>query len=154
MFARWLTRRPNSKDATVPAKCQPTIPGAVSKGAAARKMGSDIEQKASRWLKDQGLELVQSNYRCRLGEIDLVMNHGPLLVFVEVRYRRRIDYGGAVASVDRRKQKKLRLAAAHFLAHNLRHSQRRCRFDVIAAQANANSATIHWTWIRDAFGDY
>jgi len=140
MFGRWLERKKAARHGTNKTHDRATV-------------GRDIEKKASAWLTTQGLHLLQENYRCRLGEIDLVMRHGPQLVFVEVRYRQHINYGGAIASVDRRKQKKLRRAAAHFLTSNPAFAQQSCRFDVIAAQGNANSAIIHWTWIRDAFSE-
>jgi len=143
MFGRWLES----------IKGQPPTATTNKSDSDRAKTGRYIEQKANEWLKAQGLLLLQKNYRCRLGEIDLVMRDGRTLVFVEVRYRRHIDYGGAVASVDRRKQRKLRRAAAHYLTSNPALAQRPCRFDVIAAQGNANSATIHWTWVRDAFDE-
>ena len=151
MFGRWLETKKAARHGA--GKTQPPVP-TVTKSRNSAKIGRDIEQKASGWLKAQGLQLLQKNYCCRLGEIDLVMLDGQQLVFVEVRYRRHIGYGGATASVDRRKQRKLCRAAAYFLACNPTLAQRRCRFDVIAAQGKANSATIHWTWIRNAFSEH
>src|SRR5690606_23628442 len=81
-----------------------------------QQRGNASEQRACQWLREQGLELVTQNWRCRLGEIDLIMQHGDTLVFVEVRYRAQDDFGGALASVDQRKQRRLVLAARHYLS--------------------------------------
>lgn len=104
-----------------------------------------------RHLQQQGLELVQRNYRvargpgARAGEIDLVMRERDgTLVFVEVRRRARRDHGGAAASVTPAKQRSLIYAAHHYLAR-LR-SVPPCRFDVVAL--DDGSAPV---WIRGAF---
>jgi putative endonuclease len=62
-------------------------------------VGQAAESRAEAFLKTQGLTLVARNWRCRFGEIDLVMQDGSTLVFVEVRLRSRSDFGGAAASV-------------------------------------------------------
>ncbi len=113
--------------------------------------GSEIERIACTWLKEQGLKQLTLNYLCRYGEIDIIMLDKQQLVFVEVRYRRHSSFGGAVASVDWRKQKKIQKTAAHYLMMNSQHANLSCRFDVIAAQANSNNVKIDWTWIKDAF---
>lgn len=106
--------------------------------------GRDAENRAETVLVRQGLQPLARNYRCRGGEIDLVMRDGACLVFVEVRYRSREDYGGALASIDRRKQRRLILAAQHYLAHSRWDGP--CRFDVIGLDGRQNTH-----WIRDAF---
>ncbi len=88
------------------------------------------EQQACRWLQARGLRLLQQNYRCRQGEIDLVMQDGAQLVFVEVRMRSSDHAGGAAASVSSAKQRRLRAAAAHYLLRW--RNPPRCRFDVLA----------------------
>ena len=77
--------------------------------------GEAAEEAALRWLEQQGLGLVTRNYRCKAGEIDLVMQDGESLVFVEVRYRRHAGFGSAAESVGTAKQRRLRLAAEHYL---------------------------------------
>lgn len=72
--------------------------------------GARAESQAAEWLKGKGLKLLERNVRSRFGEIDLVMEDGTTLVFVEVRYRSRDDYGGAVASVTPAKQARLQRA--------------------------------------------
>lgn len=114
-------------------------------------IGHQIERKACDWLKRQGLSLLEQNYLCRYGEIDIIMLDQQQLVFIEVRFRKHNSYGGAVASVDARKQKKIVKTAEHYLMINNRHTDLACRFDVITAQADINNAKIDWAWIKNAF---
>lgn len=109
-------------------------------------IGKDAERNAETWLTNQGLQLVQRNLRCRLGEIDLIMTDGHHLVFIEVRHRKHRLYGGAAASVDWRKQRKLVQAARFFLAGNPYWANYPCRFDVIAFEGNNEPL-----WYRNAF---
>jgi len=96
------------------------------------RAGRSAEARASRHLQRAGLTLRHENYRCRAGELDLVMETpGGEIVFVEVRYRSREDYGGALASVDARKQQRLIRAARLYLAAQ-RLDERPARFDVVA----------------------
>ena len=78
--------------------------------------GAQAEQLAAQFLQCQGLKLVQRNYRCRYGEIDLILHDGNTLVFAEVRLRSRNDFGGAAASINAAKQAKLVRTAQHYLA--------------------------------------
>jgi putative endonuclease len=107
--------------------------------------GVAAELLAERFLRARGLTIVARNYRTRGGEIDLVCNDGKVLVFVEVRLRRSSAFGGAAASVTPAKQRRIILAARHYLANK---SERPCRFDVILLDA-LDEARIEW--IRDAF---
>lgn len=116
-----------------------------------RTLGSVIEQLACRYLQDRGLEPIERNYRCRLGEIDLVMLDVDCLVFVEVRYRGAGAISSAALTVDRRKQGKLVRTAEMFLATRPAFSNHAARFDVVGVDARANGRdTVEW--IRDAFG--
>lgn len=108
-------------------------------------VGNAREDAALAHLIEQGLTPVTRNHRCRGGEIDLVMRDRDCLVFVEVRYRRSAGFGGALASVDARKQQRIILAAQHYLAGNGWRGP--CRFDVVAFDGDGGH-----TWVRDAFG--
>lgn len=112
--------------------------------------GRAAEDVARAYLERQGLELLAANVRTRGGELDLVMLEGETLVFVEVRYRRSTRYGGAAASVDYRKQRKLLAAAALFLRWQPAFGNRRMRFDVVAVQPDA-AGRMACEWLRDAF---
>lgn len=81
------------------------------------EFGLSVESLVAEFLEHQGLRLLHKNYRCRLGEIDLVMQDKSncALIFVEVRYRSNWHHGGATASVDWKKQRKLRRVVLHYL---------------------------------------
>ncbi len=109
-----------------------------------REQGLDAEEFACAHLERGGLRLLERNYRTPFGEIDLVMAHGAELVFVEVRLRRRSDFGGALASVDRRKRRRLRASAEHYLQRHGSARHRPCRFDVVALSGPADDPVIEW----------
>ncbi len=88
-----------------------------------------FERAACDYLLQHGLELVDANYSCRFGEIDLVMRDGNSLVFVEVRFRKSSGFGGGAASVDSAKQRRLSRTARHYLQHHRFDGD--CRFDVV-----------------------
>lgn len=108
--------------------------------------GNEAERSAERFLIQQNLVPVARNYRCRLGEIDLIMRDRGEIVFVEVRMRRNTLFGGAAGSITRVKQKKLVLAARYYLAglNNLPP----CRFDVVLLTGNKGE---RMEWIKNAF---
>ncbi len=113
--------------------------------------GRNAEDLACDYLEGQGLVLIERNYRCRSGELDLVMKDGCAIVFVEVRSRRSNRYGTPAETVTRTKQKRLIRAAARYL---LRHRiDAPCRFDVVAVifQGQVNRANWIIDWIKDAF---
>ena len=110
--------------------------------------GSEAEDSALAYLKNAGLKLIHRNYRCRAGEIDLVMLDGNTLVLVEVRYRSSADYGGAAASVTYRKQRRIITAARHLLAVRADLRRYPARFDVIAI---SSFGRYDVQWIKGAF---
>lgn len=114
-----------------------------------RARGRDAEDEALRFLESMGCALVKKNYRCRRGEIDLVMRDGDNLVFVEVRSRASDAYGGAAASIGRDKQRRLTAAARHFLMTHPRAARLPARFDVVAIAGSGAKDSPHW--IRAAF---
>ena len=94
--------------------------------------------------------LLERNFRCRSGEIDLIFLDDETLVFVEVRLRRSERYGGALGSVDRRKQSRLHQAACVYLAERTVAPLAPMRFDVVAVSGQPPNA-CQFEWIRDAF---
>ncbi len=112
----------------------------------ARDIGRAAETHALAWLRRQGLTLLEANYRCRAGELDLIMLEGDILVFVEVRSRRNAAFGSAAESVTASKQRKLLTAARHYLQYHEQHAGKAQRFDVIAI-TNGDME-----WIKNAFG--
>jgi len=115
-----------------------------------RQAGQEAEQHALDHLLTQGLRVLARNWHCKRGELDLVMLDGDTVVFVEVRYRLHANWGGALASVDARKQEKLALAAQSFLMAQPRWAHSPCRFDVIALEGSASQA-LRLNWIQNAF---
>lgn len=111
--------------------------------------GKAAEDRALAWLRQQGLRLLERNYRCRLGEIDLIMEEHDCVVFVEVRKRGRTSRVSPEASVDARKQQKLVHAANHYLSRYPRRASQPCRFDLIALASDSEHATP--LWYKDAF---
>lgn len=109
------------------------------------QQGNVAEKLALRFLEAQGLVLVKRNYRCRMGELDLVMRDGDYLVFVEVRSRHDSRYGTPAETVTRTKQRRLIRAAAHYLQRS-RAAALPCRFDVVAVNAGDDL-----DWIKNAF---
>jgi putative endonuclease len=107
--------------------------------------GKAAEQMAAEFLTAHGLILLEANYRCRFGEIDLIMRDGKVIVFVEVRLRSNASFGGAAASITHSKQKKLTCTAEHYL---MQHGNAACRFDAILLDRLDLQRT---EWVRDAF---
>lgn len=114
-------------------------------GKTSREQGCAAEGEARRYLEGQGLHTVAQNCHDRFGEIDLVMRDGQYLVFVEVRMRRSASFGGAMASVDRRKQRKLIATALGYLQQHPHDGP--CRFDVVAIGGAENRLE----WLQNAF---
>jgi putative endonuclease len=113
----------------------------------AAESGAAAEDAALAHLRAAGLQLLARNVRYPFGEIDLVMREGATIAFVEVRYRRSADYGGAFASVTRDKRRKLARAAQAWLKGNRAHAAAPCRFDVVATAPGAAQCD----WLRAAF---
>ena len=115
-----------------------------------KKTGDDAERIAENFLIRRGLALVARNYRCRYGEIDLIMRHAQTLVFVEVKLRKtksgKVDFGGALASITPSKQVKLIATAQHYLAGMKQLPP--CRFDAVLL----NSLSVDDVeWLTNAF---
>ncbi|HPF59694.1 MAG TPA: YraN family protein [Candidatus Competibacteraceae bacterium] len=109
--------------------------------------GTVAEDLALRYLETQGMTLITRNFRCRAGELDLIMRDGGHLVFVEVRSRRHVRYGTPAESVTRTKQQRLLRAAAFYLQRQ--RLDLPCRFDVVAVLQPGGEPQIEW--IQDAF---
>lgn len=141
---RQARKRRRAKDrGEGPAK--PDLTLKVANQSPTQRHGAAQEDKALVHLEAAGLQLVARNVSCRIGELDLVMQHGELLVFVEVRARRSASHGGAAASVTFAKQRRLVRTAQFFLKTAWRGALPRCRFDVVAISPDGID------WLRDAF---
>lgn len=115
---------------------------AAARQTARQLTGAAGEKRALAYLQDHGLVLVECNFRCKTGEIDLIMRDGATLVFVEVRARADMRHGGAAASVTPAKQRRLIRAAQRYLQRF--RMPPACRIDVIAIDAG------DLTWLKNA----
>ena len=112
-----------------------------------RELQEAGESAAATLLERQGMKIVARNWRCRIGELDLVAMQGGEIVFVEVKARASDSFVDPWLGVDHRKQLKLRRLAEVYLALE-RPSFRSCRFDVVSVVVGLRPKVVH---IRDAF---
>ena len=110
--------------------------------------GEKAEQDACQYLEQQGLKLIEKNFRCKFGEIDIIMQEKQRLVFVEVRYRKHSQFGSGAESITKSKQSKLIRTANWYLQQHPKCNQYSCRFDVISMSAGTTNSKIDW--IKDA----
>jgi len=108
--------------------------------------GARAEDLCADLMRAAGLRLIERNWRCRMGEIDLIAEEGGMLVFAEVRMRTGPGFGGAGESVTAAKRARLIAAARLYLS---RRADAACRFDVFLV----DGITTQVQWIRDAFGE-
>lgn len=120
-------------------------------GLTVNKRGQRFEALAADWLNDRSVQVIGRNYRCRVGEIDLLALDAGCLAFIEVRARSNPRFSGAAASVDRRKQLRLIRTAQFFLQRNPQWANFPCRFDVIAIEPRQSAEDLAVQWIRSAF---
>ena len=112
--------------------------------------GAAAEDQALEYLLQEGLSLIERNFRCRQGEIDLIMRDDDCTVFVEVRFRSSNRFLSAALSVDERKQTKIANTAAYYLGRHPHLCDYPVRFDVIAID-RAGNAPGRIQWMKDAF---
>jgi len=112
-----------------------------------RRLGGDAEERAAQHLQAAGLLLLHRNYRCRMGELDLVAREGGTLVIAEVRLRSSSRFGGAAASITHAKRRRIVLATRHLLARYPSLQQWPVRFDALLVGARGGPIE----WLRGAF---
>jgi putative endonuclease len=108
--------------------------------------GAGAEDRALLFLQSAGLKLIARNWRCKAGELDLVMQEGDTVVVAEVRSRAREDYGSAAETVDARKRARLVRATRLLLMRRPDLAERPLRFDVVALDGAGRVE-----WLREAF---
>lgn len=98
-----------------------------------RQIGTKYEKRAGEYLEKKGYQVLEYNFRCRMGEIDIIARNGEYLVFCEVKYRSNTNKGHPEEAVDIRKQKVISKCALYYLTKNgLYHTA--CRFDVVCIE--------------------
>ena len=110
-----------------------------------RETGSRYEDAAAAFLQSKGLRLLEKNFRCRKGEIDLILMDGACLVFTEVKYRSGPGCGSPLEAIDGRKQKKIRHTAAYYMYIRRISQDTPCRFYSVCIMGESIQ------WIQDAF---
>ncbi len=113
-----------------------------------QQLGFAAEEHAKDYLISQGLAWLESNYRCRVGEIDLIMRDKTHVVFIEVRARASNRYGSPLESITLGKRRKLLKTALLYLQTKKLIDKYPCRFDVLSIEGEPNKII----WIKNAFG--
>ncbi|MDY3918848.1 MAG: YraN family protein [Candidatus Limivivens sp.] len=108
-----------------------------------RQTGTDYERQAAGFLEEKGYHILESNFRCRAGEIDLIAEKDGWLVFVEVKYRRDQRFGSPFEAVTKRKQQRICRAARWYLAQKQYPEDTRCRFDVVGICGNHTEILVN-----------
>lgn len=112
-----------------------------------RELGNWGEKKAVKYLTKKGYQILENNFSCRIGEIDIIAVNNEFIIFVEVKLRRNNDFGPPEAAVDYRKQKKIKQIASYYLMNN--DTSKKIRFDVISIQINNGKGKLKH--IKNAF---
>ncbi len=96
-----------------------------------QRLGKSGEKTVARYLETKGYKILAKNYRCKLGEVDIIARDGQVLVFIEVKTRSGLGYGSPAAAVDRRKQQQISRTAQYYLAEQKLFDSP-ARFDVVS----------------------
>jgi putative endonuclease len=108
--------------------------------------GSEAEKAAEKLLQEAGLQILERNFQCKMGELDLIAREETTLVFVEVRRRSHGGFGSGFESVDYRKQQKLIRTASLYLQRRKFFDQYPCRFDIVSVRSLSDMQ-----WMKNAF---
>ena len=112
--------------------------------------GNITERYAEQYLSLQGLTLIEKNFHCRRGEIDLIMRDGDTYIFVEVKYRKNAGFGGAISAISASKQQKIKYCVTFYLHQaGLNEYNTPCRIDVVVLEGDISKPQI--TWLKNAF---
>lgn len=111
-----------------------------------RQQGNHYENIAKLYLTNQGSKLLCSNYQALCGEIDLIIKDKQEIAFVEVKHRKNNQFGGAIYTITKAKQRKIIRTAQHYLVTNKKYAKMPCRFDVLCIEGEQ-----HIEWIKNAF---
>jgi len=112
------------------------------------KIGKRAEVLACGWLEAKGMKLMESNVRTRFFELDLIMLDGKTIVFIEVKYRSQLGYGGGIGAITKDKQRRITVGALCWLAER-NYMHRTVRFDVIEIIGNGPREKI--MYVADCF---
>ncbi|MCU7938152.1 MAG: YraN family protein [gamma proteobacterium symbiont of Bathyaustriella thionipta] len=112
--------------------------------------GQLAENLALKYLQKQGLTRLQENFSCKHGEIDLIMFDNEFIVFIEVRYRKKTQFGHPLETINDAKQKKILKAVQYFLIKHPEFNHLACRIDAVALYSQDQSREEQIDWIQNA----
>ncbi len=115
-----------------------------------KKLGMQGEKLAAKFLKRRGYKITQRNYKCKLGEIDIVAQQDKTVVFVEVKTRRTKEFGPPQYAITAAKKKQISKAALSYIREK-NFTEQSCRFDVIAITFSPESRKPKIEHIENAF---
>lgn len=102
-----------------------------------RMIGAAYEQKTAAFMQAEGYQILERNFRCRFGEIDLISRKDGYLIFTEVKFRSHVGYGDPYQAVSRKKQMTISKVAQYYLHKNSLPETTPCRFDVAAVSVQS-----------------
>ncbi len=114
-----------------------------------RQIGSGNEQLACDYLRSQNAVIVERNFSCRQGEVDIIAMDGRYLCFIEVKYRKDSGFGSPEEAVNFRKQKKICKVSKFYLYSKYKSFDIPVRYDVLAV--SASDGILSFRWIKNAF---
>ncbi|RKM57092.1 YraN family protein [Butyrivibrio sp. X503] len=114
-----------------------------------RNLGTALEDIAADYVNENGAKVVERNFRCKSGEIDIIARDGKYLCFIEVKYRKSVKYGSPETAVDYLKRKKISKASGFYMYYKHLDENTPVRYDVIAISGDDKEYKIKW--IKDAF---
>ena len=114
-----------------------------------RAKGQEYEDLAAAYLEKQGLTILERNYHCRQGELDIIAKNKQFVIFIEVKYRKNNRYGEPFAFVDIRKQRRMIHTALHYCQYKGIGEKYPMRFDVVSIQTKDTQFDIQW--LENAF---
>ena len=121
----------------------------MKKSKPANSSGKQAEAIAANYLSKQGIKIIERNFHCRFGEIDLIGLTDQYLVFIEVRYRKDEHYMTVFETIDKHKCRKLVTTSEYYLNSHRKYQDMTCRYDVIGITGEISDPAIEW--IKNAF---
>jgi len=121
----------------------------INKSKPANHAGKIAENIAAQYLTDKGFKLIDQNFHCRFGEIDLIGLEKEILSFIEVRYRKNEQYLAVIETIDQHKCRKIIISSEYYLSKHKNYRTYQCRYDVITITGELNKPVIEW--IKNAF---
>ncbi len=121
----------------------------INNSKPANHAGKIAENIAAKYMTNNGLKLIDQNFHCRFGEIDLIGLENEVLSFIEVRYRKDEKYLAVVETIDKHKCRKIIISSEYYLSKHKNYRSYQCRYDVLTITGELDKPVIEW--IKNAF---